>query len=99
MIHHARLGALRYCTGSALGCRSCIIHAFLVFFAQSHPATVFRLTMSFFAFFCPTVFSLGFSVGVAFRSTTTRITAVGLPPPATLADTENFTTPTALNFP
>jgi hypothetical protein len=88
-----------YFSGSALECRTSIIHVSFFSSPQSLPAAIFSAPMSLLPFLCLAVSFLGLSVGFALRSATALLTAVGLPPPATSADIKNLPTPAAPNLP
>jgi hypothetical protein len=70
----------------------------LIIFTQTMPATIFGFAMGFFTFIGLAIPSLGFTVIFSFSRDPAWITAVGLSPEASPADTESQPTPSAVNL-
>jgi hypothetical protein len=62
------------------------------------PATVFGFTVGFFTFGGSAIPSLCFTMFFSFSGDPARVTAVGVPPKASPADTENQSAPPAANL-
>jgi hypothetical protein len=80
------------------GCRRWIIHLFLIFLAGSVPTAILGFTVGFLPFRALAVSPLSFPVMMMPCRNPTFITAVGLTPETTTADTEKNVTPLTLDL-